>query len=82
VIPFDTDPRAHQVHVEALRRLGPSARAEQALEMSELARETSKAGIKKRHPSYTAEDTVRALVWLLYGEELARKIWKEGARAP
>ena len=81
-MPFATDPRAPQGQVEALRRLGPAARVEQAFEMSELARETSKAGIKKRHPTYTDEDAVRALVWLLYGEDLARKIWKSGARAP
>lgn len=82
MIPFDTDPRAHHAQVEALRRLGPAGRIAQAFEMSELAREMSKAGIKKRHPEYSDEDAVRALVWLLYGEDLARKIWNEGARAP
>ncbi|CAN5218518.1 hypothetical protein BH09MYX1_BH09MYX1_09580 [soil metagenome] len=82
MVAFDTTAQAHRIQIEALRRLGPEGRIAQAIRMSVAAREMAKSGIKKRHPEYTDDDLVRALVWLLHGEPLARTIWRDGARAP
>jgi hypothetical protein len=43
--------------------------------MSELGRRMAADGIRRRHPDYDDRQVVRALVWLLHGEALARAAW-------
>ena len=49
----DTDPRAQQVWVDLLRRMTPEDRFARALELNQLARSASEAGVRSSHPSAT-----------------------------
>lgn len=48
-----------------------------ALEMSEAARELTRAGIRARHPEYSDLEVEQALRRLILGDELYLKAWPE-----
>jgi hypothetical protein len=45
--------------------------------LNRFAREVAAAGIRSRHPGYTAEEVQRALFRLLYGDALTHDVWPE-----
>jgi hypothetical protein len=59
----DTTPEAAAIQEAAYRRIGPTGRFNIAAELSNVVRELARAGIRRRHPDYTAEQI---------SEELAR----------
>jgi hypothetical protein len=61
VRPSDTTDEARGVQLAAYRRMTPAQRAEIAVQMSEEARAVTEAGVRNRHPGWTAEQ-VRAEV--------------------
>jgi len=69
----DTSAAAAQVQTEVWRRLGPDGRIGLMLEMCEAAAETSKAGIRQRHPDYSEAQVQDAFLVLLWGRELFTK---------
>jgi hypothetical protein len=71
----DTDAQAHAVQLEIYRGMTPEQRSALGVSLSDAVRETARAGIRARHPAYTARDLDRALFRLLYGDELARRVW-------
>jgi hypothetical protein len=68
----DTSREAAEVQLEAWRRLGPEARVALAAQLSDEIREVSLAGIRHRHPDYTDDEALRALLRLIVGDELVR----------
>ncbi|HYC61204.1 MAG TPA: hypothetical protein VEK79_16735 [Thermoanaerobaculia bacterium] len=70
--PLDTSERAAAVQDDLHRALGPEARMQMALKMSDLAREFSFAGIRARHPESTTVEVSRRLIEELYGVALPR----------
>ncbi len=68
----DTDPRAAQAQLAALRRLGPEDRCRLAAEMSESARQLSFEAERRRHPMLDAAAARDAVCRRLWGSELAR----------
>jgi hypothetical protein len=48
----DTRPEAQRVQIAALRKLGPGGRLKAGLDLSQLARDLIRAGIRMRHPDY------------------------------
>jgi len=75
VLPADTTLAAQQAQSDVYRRLEPKARARLALDMSEAARELTRAGIRARHPDYGELEVEHALRRLVLGDELYRKAW-------
>jgi hypothetical protein len=73
--PFDTSPEAHEFQMAGYRRMTSEQKSALIVEMSEAVREVSRGGIRMRHPEYSDEDVRRALLVLVYGRELARRIW-------
>lgn len=71
----DTDSRALAVQAEGFRRMPPEARLRMAARMSVDVRDLTRAGIRHRHPEYSAIEIEDALCTLLLGEELFRKIF-------
>jgi hypothetical protein len=70
----DTSAAAARTQLEALRRMGPEARAAMALRMSHDARVIAIEGVMRRRPGTSraaAEREVFARVW---GPELAAKV--------
>jgi hypothetical protein len=55
--------------------MSPGRRGELAAELSELARELARAGIRARHGSYHARQVELALYRLLLGDELYLRAW-------
>jgi hypothetical protein len=71
----DTSQEAHELQVRRYRSMSDEQRAALALEMSDDIRRVAAEGIKHRHPDYSVSEVRRALVALLYGVDVARKIW-------
>jgi len=65
--PTDTTAWAEEVQLELYRNAGPGRRASIAAELSDAARETTMAGIRRRHPELSEDEVARAFVMLLYG---------------
>ena len=73
MIEKDTDPEAHDVQIELFRKLGGPGRVALLAEMSEQAREITRAGIRSRHPDYTEEQVHHAFARLILGDGLYRE---------
>lgn len=73
----DTTEEAHALQVEAWRRMGGRGRTAALFGLNELARQTSLAGIRARHPEYDEAQCLQALRRLLLGDELTRAVWPE-----
>ena len=73
--PLDTSDAAHDVQLEAYRRLGGAGRVSAAFGMSALVRGIAVAGIRQRHPDYDEYRVRRALSRLLWGDAIVRQIW-------
>jgi len=58
----DTDPAAREVQLKVLRAMTGEQRLLLAIEMSELARELSQAGIRRQHPEWSEKEVTRELL--------------------
>ena len=65
--PTDTTPRAAARHLELYRRAGAARRVAIALELSEAVRETTLAGIRRRHPEFSEREVAEAVLDAAYG---------------
>jgi hypothetical protein len=72
--PSDTDDRARDAQVAAVRRLSAAERLRLAAEMSEDARRISIEGERRRHPELTEPEARRAVLGRLWGAELAARV--------
>ena len=72
---LDTSDAAHDVQLDAYRRLGGAGRVTAAFGMSALVRGIAVAGIRRRHPDYEEDRVRRALLRLLWGDATVRQIW-------
>jgi len=76
----DTESRALEAQLAALRRLGPSGRVRLAIEMSEDARRISFEGERRRHPELTAGEARLAVLRRIWGTQLAARVLEAAAR--
>jgi hypothetical protein len=63
----DTSRWAEAAQLRLYQSVGPARRALIAVELSEAARETTLAGIRRRHPDYSEREVGRSFLALLYG---------------
>jgi hypothetical protein len=63
----DTTPRAAAIQLELYRKAGPSGRARVAVELSDAVRETTLAGIRRRHPEYSDPEVKADFLRIVYG---------------
>ena len=63
----DTLPAAAALQLQLYREAGPAKRAQIAVELSEAVRETTLAGIRRRHPEYSEAEVANAFLALVYG---------------
>jgi hypothetical protein len=75
VIPADTTPEAAAVQLDIYRRMPPWRRLQIALELGDMVRELSVAGVRSRHPEYTDDQVRLAVIRLSVGENLFRKAY-------
>jgi hypothetical protein len=62
----DTTPAAQAIQLEILRTMSGEQRLLLAFEMSELARELAKAGIRRQHPEWSETRVTRELLKLAF----------------
>jgi hypothetical protein len=74
-IPADTDEDSYRLQTEAYRRMGAPGRIALAFRLTEMARQNSLAGIRRRHPEYDDAQVQRAYGRLVLGDDLARAVW-------
>jgi len=67
--PLDTSPRAAAIQLQLYRECGPSRRAQIAVDLSEAVRNTTLAGIRRRHPDYSEHEVAATFLRLLYGHD-------------
>lgn len=72
-LPLDTSPDARARQNDVYRRIGGAERVAILFRLSALVRDTARAGIRRRHPSYGAGEIDLALRRLVLGDELTRK---------
>ena len=63
----DTTPAMAALQLELYRAAGPSGRARIAVELSEAVRETTLAGIRRRHPELSEGEVAKLFLALVYG---------------
>ena len=63
----DTSTRAALVQLSLYRKAGPSGRTRVAVELSDAVRETTVAGIRRRHPEYSEREVTLSFLRLVYG---------------
>jgi hypothetical protein len=80
--PRDTATAAYDAQIAWYRRLSAADRVVLAASMSEDARAITCAGIRARHPEYTAHETSIALVRLLVGDEAYQRAWPDAPLLP
>jgi hypothetical protein len=73
----DTSAEAHAAQTEAYRRMGGRGRVAIMFRLSDMVRRTSMAGIRKRHPDYDETQARNALLRLLLGDDLVRRVWPD-----
>ena len=76
----DTEARAREAQLAALRRLGPAGRFRLAAEMSEDARRISFEAERRRHPELTIAEARLVVLRRLWGAELAARVLDAATR--
>lgn len=71
----DTGSTERLVRDAVLRRLSEVDRARLTIEMSDEAFEIARRGLRQRHPGYTDDDVRLAMLRLLHGDDLVRRIY-------
>jgi hypothetical protein len=74
-IPADTTREATLVQLNVYRTMLPSRRLELALAMGDTLRRTLAAGVRWRHPDYSAKQVKLAVNRITLGEELFRQVY-------
>ncbi len=73
----DTHPEIEALQIELWRKASPTRKMQMLAQMNAFARELAMAGLRSRYPHATEAELRYRLAVLLYGEELARKIFPE-----
>ncbi|MCD6394176.1 MAG: hypothetical protein J7M40_11785 [Planctomycetes bacterium] len=77
-IPLDTMADSLAMHIEALRKMDISARAQMMFELSDNLRSIVESGIRQRHPDYSAEEVQRAALGLTIDRALFNDAFGRG----
>ena len=73
-LPTDTSLEAMRVQIAALRRLGPGGRGRLVMKLSRELHERLIAGVRHRHPEYTARQVASDVLRLRFGDKVARQV--------
>jgi len=75
MIPLDTNAEAHTIQMRLLRAHSGERRLKMALQLSEDVRAIQHAGIRRRHPEYSEEESEWALRRFLLGDVVFQRAW-------
>jgi hypothetical protein len=71
----DTDPKAEEARLRALRAMSPERRLSLAMGWSKSVREMTRSGLRQQFPQMNERDILRLLAGRWLGEELATKVY-------
>lgn len=71
----DTSTEAHALQLAVYRRMTPKQRLSLGLRMTDEGREIARAGVRARHPEYSAEEVEDAVRLMYLGPDLFRAAW-------
>lgn len=74
-IPADTSPEAHEVQLEAIRKLSIAQRAEILFAMNQRMLDALEGGIRMRHPDYTDDQVRLARIRMQLGDKLFGEVY-------
>ena len=77
VLYTDTDPQVEELQISLLRQTPSWRKLEMLAELNAAARMLALSGLRQRYPHASEAELRRRLASLLYGEELARKVYGE-----
>lgn len=72
----DTCPEIEKKQIEILKKLSPERKIQIVFELIEVELNLIKEGISKRHPEYGKEEINLALIKVLIGENIFKKIYQ------
>ena len=73
LFPGDTHHESAKIQLEVLRKMDISQRAEMTFQLSDNLRSIVIAGIRQRHPDYTEEEIIKAVLSLSVDKETIDK---------
>ena len=82
MIPGDTSEDAHKVQMDLLRNMTGTARVDLLAAMCAQTRETTRAGIRARHPEYTEGQVQLAFSRIILGNQLFEEVFPGRAIKP
>jgi hypothetical protein len=76
--PPDTSVDAHDRQSELYARMGGRGRVDVVYRLNESVKRMAMAGIRARHPGYSARQVDRAYARMVLGDALVRAMWPGG----
>ena len=73
-LPQDTTLDTEKVQLAVLKKIGAEGRFRMTIELSDNIRDITMSGIRTRHPEYSEDMVMKALIKYLHGEELYNEI--------
>lgn len=75
LLPYDPNAPWRAAEIEWYRAMTPAERLQLTFWMNECSRVLAVDPIRRRHPDYSAEEVVKALVVRRHGRALAEQVW-------
>jgi hypothetical protein len=69
-VPQDTTLDAEKIQIDVLKKIGAEGRLKMTLELSDNIRNITMSGIRTRHPEYSEDMIMKALIKYLHGESV------------
>lgn len=73
----DTDPKMEAMQIQFWRRASPTQKMKMLAQLNATARIVALSGLRTRYPQAGEAELRRRLAGLMWGEDLARKIYGE-----
>ncbi|AEH51731.1 hypothetical protein [Pseudothermotoga thermarum] len=74
---LDTPTELEKAQIEILRKMPPEKRLKMSIELTENTIKLLKEGVRNRHPEYSDEEVKFAVIKILLGEELFKKVYPQ-----
>ena len=81
VLSSDTNPKMEALQIQAWRQASPTRKMNMLAQLNAAARLLALAGLRAQYPQASEAELRFKLAGLLYGDELARKVYGEAGHA-
>ena len=81
VLSSDTDPKMEALQIQAWRQASPTRKMNMLAQLNASARRLALTGLRAQYPQASEAELRLKLAGLLFGDELARKVYGEAGDA-